>query len=94
ARKDAPKLISLDEAFAGVDDEMNIKDMFRLMVEFEFDFMLNSQILWGDYETVPSIAIYQLVRPENAKCVGVISYVWNGIIRTLVERVGDEIAES
>ena len=93
ARKDAPKLISLDEAFAGV-DEMNIKDMFRLMVKFEFDFMLNSQILWGDYETVPSIAIYQLVRPENAKCVGVISYVWNGIVRTLVERVGDEIAES
>ena len=93
ARKDAPKLISLDEAFAGV-DEMNIKDMFRLMVEFEFDFMLNSQILWGDYETVPSIAIYQLVRPENAKCVGVISYVWNGIVRTLVERVGDESAES
>ena len=93
ARKDAPKLISLDEAFAGV-DEMNIKDMFRLMVEFEFDFMLNSQILWGDYETVPSIAIYQLVRPENAKCVGVISYVWNGIVRTLVERIGDESAES
>ena len=93
ARKDAPKLISLDEAFAGV-DEMNIKDMFRLMVEFEFDFMLNSQILWGDYETVPSIAIYQLVRPENAKCVGVISYVWNGIVRTLVEQVGDESAES
>ena len=93
ARKDAPKLISLDEAFAGV-DEMNIKDMFRLMVEFEFDFMLNSQILWGDYETVPSIAIYQLVRPENAKCVGVISYVWNGVVRRLVDQVGETYAES
>ncbi|MDO4556913.1 MAG: SbcC/MukB-like Walker B domain-containing protein, partial [Lachnospiraceae bacterium] len=31
ASKDAPRLISLDEAFAGVDD-MNIRDMFRLMV--------------------------------------------------------------
>lgn len=83
ADADAPRLISLDEAFAGV-DEMNIKDMFRLMVEFEFDFIINSQILYGDYETVPSIAIYQLIRPENAKFVTVIRYHWDGKIRTLM----------
>lgn len=77
ARGDAPRMISLDEAFAGV-DEMNIRDMFRLMVEFDFNFMINSQILWGDYETVPALAIYQLVRPENAKFVTVIRYTWNG----------------
>lgn len=82
AREDAPRLISLDEAFAGV-DETNIRDMFRLMVEFEFNFMLNSQVLWGDYDTVPNLAIYQLVRPENAKFVTVISYVWNGRVRML-----------
>lgn len=90
AREDAPRMISLDEAFAGV-DEMNIKDMFRLMVEFEFDFMMNSQILWGDYETVPVIAVYQLIRPENVKYVTVISYVWNGKVRSLVDKIGDEI---
>ena len=88
ARKEAPRMISLDEAFAGV-DEMNIKDMFRLMVEFEFDFIINSQILWGDYETVPAIAIYQLLRPENVKYVTVISYVWNGYVRTMEEKIGD-----
>ena len=44
ARPDAPKLISLDEAFAGV-DETNIRDMFRLMVEFEFNFMINSDFM-------------------------------------------------
>lgn len=77
ARSDAPKLISLDEAFAGV-DETNIRDMFRLMVEFDFNFMINSQILWGDYDTVPGLAIYQLIRPENAKFVSVIRYIWNG----------------
>jgi uncharacterized protein YPO0396 len=86
AGKEAPRLISLDEAFAGV-DEMNIKDMFRLMVEFEFNFMINSQILWGDYETVPSVAIYQLVRPENAKYVTVIPYVWNGKSREMVKEI-------
>lgn len=83
AREDAPRLISLDEAFAGV-DEMNIQDMFRLMVELEFNFMINSQILWGDYETVPALAIYQLIRPQNAKYVSVIGYTWNGKIRELV----------
>lgn len=83
ARKDAPYLISLDEAFAGV-DEMNIRDMFRLMVEFEFNFMINSQILWGDYDTVPGLAIYQLVRPENAKYVTVIRYVWNGSVKSMI----------
>ena len=83
ARQDAPYLISLDEAFAGV-DEMNIRDMFRLMVKFDFNFMINSQILWGDYDTVPALAIYQLVRPENAKYVTVIRYVWNGNIKSMV----------
>lgn len=81
ARKDAPKLISLDEAFAGV-DETNIRDMFRLMVELDFEFIINSQILWGDYDTVPSLAVYQLLRPENAKYVAVIPYTWNGSQRT------------
>ena len=83
ARPDAPKLISLDEAFAGV-DETNIRDMFRLMVEFEFNFMINSQILWGDYDTVPALAIYQLIRPENARFVSVIRYLWNGKKKVMV----------
>lgn len=83
ARADAPRLISLDEAFAGV-DEMNIRDMFRLMVEFDFNFMINSQILWGDYDTVPGLAIYQLLRPENAKYVTVIRYIWNGNKKKMV----------
>ncbi|MCP1109578.1 TIGR02680 family protein [Ohessyouella blattaphilus] len=77
ARDDAPRLISLDEAFAGV-DATNINDMFRLMVDFRFAFIINSQILWGDYETVPSLAIYQLLRADNAKFVTVIRYTWNG----------------
>lgn len=89
ARQEAPRIISLDEAFAGV-DAMNIKDMFRLMVEFGFDFIINSQILWGDCETVPGLAIYQLLRPKNAKFVSVIPYVWNGRSRELVVEKKEE----
>ena len=87
AREDAPRLVSLDEAFAGV-DENNIRDMFRLMVELEFEFIINSQILWGDCDTVPSLAIYQLLRPENAKYVSVLPYKWNGKVRTLCVKEG------
>jgi hypothetical protein len=75
--------VSLDEAFAGV-DEKNINDMFRLMVELDLSFMANSQVLYGDYETVPGLSIYELIRPENLTYVTVIPYRWNGRIRELV----------
>ena len=93
ARPEAPRLISLDEAFAGV-DETNIRDMFRLMVEFRFNFMINSQILWGDYDTVPGLAIYQLIRPENAKFVTVIRYIWNGKAKVMVTGNGELEADA
>lgn len=83
-REDAPRLISLDEAFAGVDNR-NIRDMFRLMTEFQFDFIINSQVLWGDCDTLDALAIYQLIRPENVKFVTVMPYLWNGIRRELLE---------
>lgn len=79
-RQDAPRMIALDEAFAGVDDR-NIRDMFRLMTEFEFDFMINSQVLWGDYDTLDALAVYQLIRPDNARFVTVMPYLWNGFAR-------------
>ena len=83
-RGDAPRLISLDEAFAGVDNK-NIRDMFRLMTEFQFDFIINSQVLWGDCDTLDALAIYQLIRPQNAKFVTVMPYLWNGHMKELME---------
>lgn len=86
-RMDAPRLISLDEAFAGVDNK-NIRDMFRLMTEFQFDFIINSQVLWGDCDTLDALAIYQLIRPENVKFVTVMSYLWNGHAKEMMEDEG------
>lgn len=83
-RMDAPRLISLDEAFAGVDNK-NIRDMFRLMTEFQFNFIINSQVLWGDCDTLDALAIYQLVRPENARFVTVMPYLWNGKAKEMLE---------
>lgn len=87
-RADAPRIISLDEAFAGVDNK-NIRDMFRLMTEFEFNFIINSQVLWGDCDTLDALAVYHLLRPGNAKFVTVMSYLWNGRAKELVEDEGD-----
>lgn len=76
-KKDCPRIVSLDEAFAGVDEE-NIRDMFRILKEMKLDYILNSQILWGDYDSVDNLAICEIVRPDNADYVTVIRYKWNG----------------
>ncbi|KYH35067.1 chromosome partition protein Smc [Clostridium tepidiprofundi DSM 19306] len=78
ANKDCPKIISMDEAFAGV-DENNIRDMFKLLKKLDLDYVLNSQILWGDYDTVDNLSICELIREENDDVVTVIRYRWNGI---------------
>jgi hypothetical protein len=83
ARGDAPRIISLDEAFAGV-DETNIRDMFDLMEKLGFDYIINSQSLWGDYDTANRLSICELVRPKNAPWVTVIRYLWDGHTRRLL----------
>ncbi|MCD7808125.1 MAG: TIGR02680 family protein [Erysipelotrichaceae bacterium] len=80
ARDDAPRLIALDEAFARV-DENNIGNMFELITKFDFDYVMNSQSLWGDYETCPSLAIYELYRPSGQKFISHIAYEWDGQAR-------------
>nr|WP_246187298.1 SbcC/MukB-like Walker B domain-containing protein [Moorella glycerini] len=85
ARADAPRLISLDEAFAGV-DEKNLQDMFGLLTEMGFNYMMTSQVLWGCYATVPGLAIYELYRPRGATCVTLFHYRWDGNQRHLVEK--------
>jgi len=76
-KKDCPRVVSLDEAFAGVDED-NIRDMFRILREMNLDYILNSQILWGDYDTVDNLSIAEIVRPENSDTVSVLRYHWNG----------------
>ena len=80
--EDHPRMIALDEAFAGVDDK-NIRSMFELVHKMDFDYIMNSQSLWGCYETVTGIRIAELLRPMNSQIVTVIRYVWNGHERIL-----------
>ena len=81
---DYPRLIALDEAFAGVDDK-NISTMFELVQRLDFDYIMNSQALWGCYDTVKALKIAELLRPANSDVVTVINYHWNGKERVLAE---------
>lgn len=83
ASSDAPLIIALDEAFAGV-DSTNIDSMFGLIKKFGFDYIMNSQVLWGDYPNVDSLAIYELYRPAGVEYVTTIRYEWDGHIKRLV----------
>lgn len=87
ASPEAPKIISLDEAFAGVDDE-NIRDLFGLLTQMDFDYMMTSQVLWGCYDTVPRLSICEIFRPKDASLVAVFRYRWNGKTREYIAEDG------
>ena len=82
-REDAPRLISLDEAFAGVDNR-NIRDMFRLMTQFGLILLSTPRYYGGDCDTLDALTITS-DRPENAKFVTVMPYLWNGHGKELLD---------
>jgi len=84
ADEEAPKIISLDEAFAGVDDS-NMRDMFELLTDMDFDYIMTSQVLWGCYDTVPSLAIYEIHRTIDTNMITLLHYRWNGKRKVLLE---------
>ena len=84
-RRDHPRIIALDEAFAGVDDK-NISSMFELVEKLDFDYIMNSQSLWGCFDTVKGLRIAELLRPMNSQIVTIIRYTWNGHERILDEQ--------
>jgi len=83
SREQSPKIICLDEAFAGV-DEANLRDMFELLTDMGFDYMMTSQVLWGCYDTVPNLSIYELLRPQDADFVTLIRFHWDGKRRRMI----------
>ena len=76
-RASAPRLIALDEAFAGVDDDSRAKCL-GLLASFDLDVVMTSEREWACYPTVPGIAIAQLSRREGIDAVLVTPWVWDG----------------
>jgi uncharacterized protein (TIGR02680 family) len=73
----APRLVLLDEAFAGIDDEARASCM-ALIREFDLDFVMTSEREWGCYAEIPGLSICQLVRREGMDTVFVSRWSWDG----------------
>ena len=75
AAEDAPRLIGLDEAFAGV-DEANTREMFGLLDRLGFSWIMTSEKLWGDFPTLPAGSVYELIKEGNV--VTPVWFIWDG----------------
>ncbi|MFW7267016.1 TIGR02680 family protein [Gluconacetobacter sp. Hr-1-5] len=78
----APRLMLLDEAFAGIDDNARAHCM-GLVREFDLDFVMTSEREWACYAELPGVAICQLQRREGIDAVFVSRWVWDGRARRL-----------
>ncbi|MFI1282202.1 TIGR02680 family protein [Streptomyces sp. NPDC020858] len=77
----APRLVTLDEAFAGVDDDSRAKCL-GLLHAFDLDVVMTSEREWACYPQVPGIAIAQLARVDEVAAVLVTRWEWDGTART------------
>ena len=82
----APRLILLDEAFAGVDDDSRAKSL-GLLATFDLDVVMTSEREWACYPQVPGLSIVQLSRVEGVDAVGVTRWRWDGHRRVRTEEV-------
>ena len=76
----APRLVLLDEAFAGIDDAARAHCM-GLIREFDLDFVITSEREWGCYAELPGVSICQLQRREGVDAVHVSRWTWDGLAR-------------
>lgn len=77
ADANSPRLVLLDEAFAGIDDDAR-RHCMALIREFDLDFVMTSEREWGCYAELPGVGISQLVRREGADAVFVSRWTWDG----------------
>jgi len=77
AAKTAPRLVMLDEAFAGIDPTMRAQCM-GVLTQFDLDVIMTSEQEWGCYPTVPALAIYHLTTLPGLDAVGTTRWIWNG----------------
>jgi uncharacterized protein (TIGR02680 family) len=73
----APRLILMDEVFAGISSN-NRAACMELLAAFELDVVMTSESEWGCYSTVPQLAICQLTRMPDLAAIDNTVFVWNG----------------
>ncbi|MFG1879202.1 SbcC/MukB-like Walker B domain-containing protein [Sphaerisporangium sp. NPDC049003] len=76
-RASCPRVIALDEAFAGIDDNYK-PELLGLTVQFGLDLFMTGHDLWCTYSTVPMIAHYDLLHDSELRTVSTILALWDG----------------
>ncbi|WP_306364813.1 SbcC/MukB-like Walker B domain-containing protein [Nocardia sp. CC227C] len=72
----APRLLALDEAFAGVDDNGR-SELLGLSVQFDLDLFMTGYDLWITYDHVPACAHYDLAHSAAENTVSATLLVWD-----------------
>ncbi|HET8994302.1 MAG TPA: TIGR02680 family protein [Rhodococcus sp. (in: high G+C Gram-positive bacteria)] len=86
----APRLLALDEAFAGVDDTGR-SELLGLCVQFDLDLFMTGFDLWITYGGVPGCAHYDLSHSVAEHTVAATLLVWSGG-ELLAEHDGSDLA--
>ena len=73
----APRIVLLDDAFPKIDARTHPK-LFGLLVDLDLDFVVTSERLWGDHDTVPSLAIYEALRDPGQRGIAQFHHRWDG----------------
>ncbi len=83
-----PRLIVLDEMFAGVDDELR-GQLFELIVNFDLDLLATSERETGTHAELDGISVYQLVAYEGASWILALRSMWDGerLLRSFEEEL-------
>jgi uncharacterized protein (TIGR02680 family) len=84
AHPDAPRLLALDEAFAGVDDTGR-GELMSLAAQFDLDLFMTGYDLWAASGAVRAAAHYDLAHSPVQHTVSALLLVWDG-----TELVADE----
>ena len=87
ARPHAPRLLALDEAFAGVDDTGR-GELMGLAAQFDLDLFMTGYDLWATEGAIRAAAHYDLAHSPVQHTVSPLLLVWDG-----TELIADEAGE-
>jgi uncharacterized protein (TIGR02680 family) len=73
----APRFVLLDDAFPKIDVRTHPL-LFGLLVDLDLDFLITSERLWGDHDTVPALAIYEALRDPSERGIAQYQHRWDG----------------
>jgi hypothetical protein len=87
AQPHAPRLLALDEAFAGVDDTGR-GELMGLAAQFDLDLFMTGYDLWATQGSIRAAAHYDLAHSPVQHTVSALLLVWDG-----AELIADESGE-